>query len=98
METEMHDDVYASKLTESARNIAYTLGKETIDTQIDTEQKALDTAVDNRKESGKGKVRTQGKLHTENVKTKKFSAMQNAGIGLAKRLTSIGVEIGRAHV
>lgn len=97
METEMNEDMFASKLTESVRNIAYTLGKESIESKIEAEQKSLDTAVSERKESGKGKARTQGKLHMDDtIKTKpkkNFTKAQNAGIGLAKRLTSIGYDV-----
>lgn len=93
METELGLDVYASKLTDTARNIAYTLGKETISKQTETKQKALDAAVAERKSSGEGKVKTQGKLHMEGVTTKKRTAMQNAGVGLAKRLTSLGIDV-----
>ena len=93
METELGANVYASKLTDNARNIAYTLGKETVTKQTETKQKALDSAVAERKASGKGKARTQGTLHTEGVTTKKRTAMQNAGVGLAKRLTSLGIDV-----
>ena len=97
METEMNEDMFASKLTESVRNTAYTLGKESIDSKIDAEQKSLDTAVEARKASGKGKARTQGELHmADTIKTKpkkSFTKAQNAGIGLAKRLTNIGYNV-----
>ena len=93
METELGANVFASKLTDSARNIAYTLGKETISKQTEAKQSALDTAVAERKASGKGKVRTQGKLHMEGVTTKKRTAMQNAGVGLANRLTTLGIDV-----
>ena len=97
METEMNGDMFASKLTESVRNTAYTLGKESIESKIDAEQKSLDTAVAERKASGKGKARTQGELHmADTIKTKpkkSFTKAQNAGIGLAKRLTSIGYDV-----
>ena len=93
LQNELSGDVYASQLTESVRNTAFNLGKESISKDIEAKQNALDTAVEERKTSGKGKVRTQGELHMEGVKTKKRSARQNAGVGLAKRLTALGIDV-----
>lgn len=93
LEAELSGDVYASKLTDTVRNTAFTLGRDAVTSKIEAKQKALDTAVEERKASGKGKVRVQGKLHMEGVKTKKRTALQNAGVGLAKRLTSLGVDV-----
>ncbi len=97
LKNEMAEDVFASKLTESVRNIAYTLGKESIEAKTNTEQKVLDIAVEERKASGEGKVKPQGKLHmTDAIRNRskaKFSRMQRAGIELAKRLTALGVDV-----
>ena len=98
MENELGDNVYASKLTESARNIAYTLGKETVSKQTEAKQKALDAAVAERKASGKGKARTKGKLHMDatvkaTITNGELTGMRKAGVELAKRLTSIGLDV-----
>lgn len=93
LDTELGENVYASKLTKSVRNTAYKLGKESVSKETEAKQSAKDTAVAERKASGKGKARTQGKLNMDAVKTKKRTAMQNAGVGLAKRLTALGIDV-----
>ena len=93
IESELDASVFASKLNPTARKAAYDAGVSASKYSIETKQSALDTAVEERKASGNGKVRTQGKLHMEGIKTKKRTAIQNAGVGLAKRLTSLGIDV-----
>lgn len=92
-EAGLSKNMYASKLTDSARDIAYTIGKESVTQKVEAKQKALDAAVQERKDSGKGKVRTKGKLHMDGVKTKKRTDAQKVGEQLAKRLTSLGIDV-----
>ena len=94
IEGELDASTFASKLNPTARKAAYDAGVNARQYDVDTKQGALDTAVEERKASGKGKARTQGKLHMEGVKTTKgLTAMQNAGVGLAKRLLSLGADV-----
>ena len=97
LESEVGSDVFASKLNETARNIAYTIGKEAVTNNTEAKQAALDIAVEARKASGKGKSRTKGKFHmADSIKTKpkkNFTRMQQAGIGLAKRISELGIDV-----
>lgn len=93
MENELSGNVYASKLTDTVRNTAYTLGKDSVTNKAEAQQKALDEAVAQRKDSGKGKVRTKGELHMDGVKSTKYTDLQKAGLELAEKLTGLGIDV-----
>ena len=93
IESELGKSAFASKLNPSARKAAYDAGASAAKYSTESKQATLDTAVAERKESGQGKVKASGELHMDGVKTKKPTALQNAGIGIAKRLTALGVDV-----
>lgn len=80
-------------LKENVRNLAYNLGKTASEERLESEAKAIDKAVQERKESGKGKVKEKGRFHYEQKTDEVLNKHQRAGLLAAKRLTELGNDV-----
>lgn len=78
-------------LSESSRNHAYESGMSQTKANIEAEQSARDKAVEERKASGKGKVKTKGEVHFDSKKVN--TNMRRSGVELGKRLASLGLDV-----
>ena len=91
--TYLENGEFTRGLKENVRNLAYNLGKVASENRLEAEAKAIDKAVQKRKDSGKGKVKGKGRFHYEENSTDKLNKHQRAGLLAAKRLTELGNDV-----
>lgn len=91
--TYLENGTFTRGLKENVRNLAYNLGKTATESKLEAEAKAIDKAVQERKESGKGKVKKKGRFRYEEISNERLNKQQRAGLLVAKRLTNLGNDV-----
>ena len=84
-------DLAKVNLSETSRTHAYESGESQTKANVEAQQSVRDKAVEERKASGKGKVRTQGKVHYDAKKIN--NKMRRAGLEFGKRIANLGIDV-----
>lgn len=81
-----------SALLQDARNTAYAAGQDSR-SQIKKQSNQQEAAVATAKKSGQGKVHKKGQVHYSDNMPLKLSKFQKAGVKVAEKLASFGLEV-----
>lgn len=87
----LESEIDMVNLSEVSRAHAYASGMGQAKADLEAEQSAIDKAVEERKASGKGKVKTIGKVHYDQSKLN--NNMRRSGVELGKRLAALGLDV-----
>lgn len=87
----LESEIDMVNLSEVSRAHAYASGMGQAKADIEAEQSAIEKAVEERKASGKGKVKTIGKVHYDQSKLN--NNMRRSGVELGKRLAALGLDV-----